>query len=170
MSPRRSQRRSAIGLLPLADIATPNAFECGWLAGARAAQGEDAEEADLAALAESLPPAAVLVTSAPGLMRDHVGNLLVAGRDRILFEHRRVETPAKGTGDLLAALLLARRLQGQSLPKAAETALASTFEIVAGTAKAGADELMLAALQDSIVAPRASIVARRLGPTTVAPR
>ncbi len=69
---------------------------------------------------------------------------------------------AKGTGDLLAALILARRLQGHGIAKAAELALASVFEIVAGTAKAGADELLLPALQDAIVNPRASIVARRL--------
>ncbi len=147
-------------LLPLADIATPNAFECAWLANAGDA------EPDLVALARALPPPAILVTSAPAMMRGHIGSLLVTERDALLFEHPQLATPAKGTGDLLAALLLARRLKGQSLPKAAETALSSVFEIVAGTAKAGADELMLAALQDSLVTPHASVVARRLGPGT----
>ena len=147
-------------LLPLADIATPNAFECAWLA------GSDGADHDLAALARALPPPDVLVTSVPAMMRGHIGNLLVSARDAILFEHPMFETPAKGTGDLLAALLLARRLKGLSLPKAAETALSSVFEIVAGTAKAGADELLLAALQESIVTPHASVVARRIGPGT----
>ena len=145
-------------LLPLADIATPNAFECTWLAGA-----EHSPSPDLAALARSLPPPAVLVTSAPALIRGHIGNLLVTEREPILFEHPAIPNAAKGTGDLLAALLLARRLQGQSLPKAAELALASVFEVVTGTAKAGADELMIAALQGAIETPRAQIVARRLG-------
>ena len=72
-----------------------------------------------------------------GLMRGHIGSLLVTGRDALLFEHPRPATSAKGTGDLLAAFLLARRLMGQSLSKAVETALSSVFEIVAGTAKAG---------------------------------
>ncbi len=148
-------------LMPLADIATPNAFECTLLA-----QGETVAPetpSDLAALARMLALPAVLVTSAPAMMRGHIANLLVTERDAFLFEHREVKTPAKGTGDLLAALLLARRLMGQSLPKATETALASVFEIVARTAKAGADELMLAAFQDSIVTPHASVVARKLG-------
>ena len=57
-------------------------------------------------------------------------------------------TSVKGTGDLLAALLLARRLEGHDWPKAVEMALSSVFEIVAGTVKAGADELMLAELQE----------------------
>ncbi len=149
-------------LLPLADIATPNAFECAWLAGATSVTEKSA--LDFVALARALPPPAILVTSAPAMMRGHIGNLFVSERDAILFEHPLLNTPAKGTGDLLAALLLARRLAGQSLPRAAEMALASVFEIVAGTAKAGAEELLLAALQDSIVAPHASIVARRLGP------
>ncbi len=144
-------------LMPLADIATPNAFECAWLAGAAGAQP------DLVPLARSLAPAALLVTSAPALMRGHIGNLLVTDRDPILFEHPLVSTPAKGTGDLLAALLLARRLEGLSLAKAAEKAIASVFAIVAGTAKAGADELLLPALQDAIVAPHTAIAARRLG-------
>ena len=41
-------------LLPLADVATPNAFECAWLAGQA-----DAASPDLAALAKSLAPATV---------------------------------------------------------------------------------------------------------------
>jgi pyridoxine kinase len=145
-------------LMPLADIATPNAFECAWLAG----PSGDEEKPDLTALARSLPPPAILVTSAPAMMRGHIGNLLVTAQDAILFENPRVASPAKGTGDLLAALLLARLLKGMSLPKATELALSSVFEIVAGTAKAGAGELMLAALQDSIAAPQATVLARRL--------
>jgi pyridoxine kinase len=144
-------------LVPLADIATPNAFECGWLAGAL-----DRKD-DLAELARSLGPAVVLVTSAPALMRGHIGNLLVEGDRQVLLEHPALPTPAKGTGDLLAALLLARRLEGHDWAKAAELAVSSVFEIVAGTAKAGADELLLAEFQHAIVQPRAPISVRRIG-------
>ena len=69
-------------LLPLADVATPNAFECAWLAG----EATDADQ-DLAALARGLPPPVVLVTSAPALMRGQIGNLLVTATEAILFEH-----------------------------------------------------------------------------------
>jgi pyridoxine kinase len=149
-------------LLPLADIATPNAFECAWLAGK---PSDGATESDLAAWAKNLAPA-VLVTSAPALMRGHIANLLVEGGQRWMFEHRAVATPAKGTGDLLAALLLARRLQGQPLELAVRIALSSVAEIVAGTAAAGADELDLAALQDALIQPRTPVQVRRLvGPS-----
>jgi pyridoxine kinase len=149
-------------LLPLADFSTPNAFECFWLAGAA---GSNAE---LATLAQGLPSPATLVTSAPALMRNAIGNLLVTGSETILFEHPQLATPVKGTGDLLSALLLARKLSGHDWPKATELALSSVFEIVAGTAKTGADELMLAELQNSLVHPHAPISVRRMGSSRVA--
>jgi len=152
-------------LLPLADAATPNAFECAWLAG-RA----DDPDPDLAALARNLPPPTVLVTSAPALMREQIGNLLVTQADTILFEHPELSTPAKGTGDLFAALLLARRLEGHDWPKATEMALSSVFEIMSGTEKAGADELLLPSLQDSLIHPRAAIGVRRVASTAPRPR
>jgi pyridoxine kinase len=144
-------------LLPLADAATPNAFECAWLAGQA-----DVPSPDLAALAKNLPPPTVLVTSTPALMRGQIGNLLVTDTETVFFEHPELATPVKGTGDLLTALLLARRLEGRDWPKAAEMALSSVFEIVAGTAKAGADELVLAELQTSLAHPHASINVRRV--------
>jgi pyridoxine kinase len=144
-------------LLPRADAATPNAFECGWLAG----WGTEGEP-DLAALARTLPAAVTLVTSAPSLMRGHVGNILVHPDATHLIEHPALQTPAKGTGDLLAALLLGRRLEAHEWLKAAEMAASSVFEIVAGTARAGADELLLAELQHAIAQPRAPVNIRRI--------
>lgn len=145
-------------LLPLADIATPNAFECAWLAGVAGA-----EEPDFPVLARALPPDAVLVTSAPAMMRGHVGNLLVAGRETILFEHPHLAMSAKGTGDLFAGLLLARRLQGHSLARATEMALSSVFSMAAAAAREGKDELPLAAFPSVVTTPVASVAARRLG-------
>lgn len=159
---------TAIGeeLLPLADVATPNAFECAWLADCHAAG-----DRDLAALAAALPPPTMLVTSAPALMRGHMGNLLVQADETHLLEHPALPTRAKGTGDLLAAILLGRRLEGHGWPKAAGMACASIFEMVAGTARAGADELLLAELQHAIVQPRAPVSSRRIaGRTASSPR
>jgi pyridoxine kinase len=144
-------------LLPLADLATPNVFECAWLAG-RA----DDPSVDLALLARALPTPTVFVTSAPALMRGQIGNLFVTASETILFEHPELSTPAKGTGDLFAALTLARHLEGHAWPKAAELALSSVFEIVAGTTRTGADELLLPELQQSLLAPRAAISVRRV--------
>lgn len=144
-------------LMKVADAATPNAFECAWLAGKT-----DAGASDLAAMALSLPPKIVLVTSAPALMRGQLGNILVEEDATTLIEHPAVPKGAKGSGDLLAAVLLARRLGGHAWTNAAEMAIASVLEIVAATASAGADELLLAELQQAIVQPRAAISVRRL--------
>lgn len=145
-------------LMPAADVATPNAFECRWLAGATDGAG------DLAALAARLPAAAVVVTSAPALMRGHTGNLVLGAGEAVLAEHPLVDSAAKGTGDLFAALVLARLLEGRMLPKAVEMAAASVFEIVAGTARAGGGELLLSELQHAITQPRATVAMRRLAP------
>ena len=140
-------------LLPLADAATPNLFECRYLAGA-------SDEANLAACAAMLVPATILVTSAPSLLRGRIGNLLVTPRETLLLEHRAVAEAPRGTGDLLAGLLLARRLQGRDWPEAARLALAAVCDTV--LASAGSPDLMLAACQDYFVAPRSPIDERRL--------
>ena len=143
-------------LVPLADLLTPNAFELRWLHGADAG-------ADLVALARGLTPPVVLVTTAPSMMRGQIGNLLVTRDDALLFEHPIFESAAKGTGDLLAALFLGRRLRGESWEQAAAAAIGSVADIVAGSAKENADELLVAALQDSIAEPWSNVSMRRLG-------
>ena len=148
-------------LIPLADAATPNMFECRFLAG-------DGPDSDLAASAARLPPPAILVTSAPSLLRGRIGNLLVTGRETLLLEHRAVVNAPKGTGDLLAGLLLARRLEGRDWPEAAQLALAATCETVLASAAAGSPDLTLVACQESFIAPRA-VVERRNLPSTRKP-
>lgn len=152
-------------LLPLADAATPNAFECAWLAGE-----EEPQTPDLQPLGRRLPPPTILVTSAPALMRGQIGNLLVTGSEIWLFEHPLRETLIKGTGDLLAALLLARRLLGESWADAARSSLASVFEVLSASVAAEADELLLAARQAALVQPQREVAMRRLGTITPQPR
>ncbi len=148
-------------LLPLADLATPNAFECAWLANAGDA------EPDLVALARA-PSAAgdprhlgagddARTHRQPPRHRARRAPLRASTACNVRQGHRR---SPRGTPSRAAA-------QGTEPPEGGgDGALSSMFEIVAGTAKAGADELMLAALQDSLVTPHASVVARRLGPGT----
>ncbi len=147
-------------LLPLADIATPNAFECAWLAGE-----DDWETAELADAAERLPPPTVIVTSHPGMMRGHIGNLLVGAGDRLLAEHPNVASQAKGTGDIFSALFLGRLLEGRAPRKAMEMASASTYEMIAAAAKLGLDELPVTALQTAIFQPRAMVNVRLIAPS-----
>lgn len=144
-------------LIPLASIATPNRFELAWLAGAPLETNAAVMEAAL-----SLGPARMLVTSSLPLMAGSTGNLYLSGRSALLAEHRLVANPPNGTGDLLAAIFLSRLMEGLPEERALLTATASVFEIVARTAKRGADELTLEQDASSIATPMAMVHMRRL--------
>jgi pyridoxine kinase len=92
-------------LLPLATIATPNAFELSWLSGRPAAS----EVASVAA-ARSLGPAEVIVTSVVGA-KDKIATILVHDGSVVRHETPRLPHVPHGTGDYLAGCYLASRLQ-----------------------------------------------------------
>lgn len=144
-------------LLPLASLATPNRFELSWLAGAELDTNAAILEAAL-----GLGPPRVLVTSAVAMMNGGTGNLYLSGSHALLAEHRLVENPPNGAGDLLAAVFLARLLQGLSEEPALRMATASVFEVIARTAKRGADELTLEQDAPSLATPLAMVQMRRL--------
>lgn len=144
-------------LIPLASIATPNRFELSWLAGAPLETNAAIVDAAL-----SLGPARMLVTSAHPLMVGSTGNLYLSGRSALLAEHRLVPNPPNGTGDLLSAIFLSRVMEGLVDERALMSATASVFEIVARTAKRGADELTLEQDASSISTPMAMVHMRRL--------
>ncbi|MCA1493316.1 pyridoxal kinase PdxY [Sinorhizobium alkalisoli] len=144
-------------LLPLASLATPNRFELSWLAGAELDTNAAILEAAL-----GLGPPRVLVTSAVAMMNGGTGNLYLSGRHALLAEHRLVENPPNGAGDLLSAVFLARLLQGLSEERALQMATASIFEVIARTAKRGADELTLEQDASSLATPMAMVQMRRL--------
>lgn len=144
-------------LIPLASISTPNRFELAWLAGAPLETNNAIIEAAL-----SLGPARMLVTSSLPLMAGSTGNLFLSGRSALLAEHRLVDNPPNGTGDLLAAVFLSRLMENLPEERALMLATASVFEIVARTAKRGADELTLEQDASSISTPMAMVHMRRL--------
>jgi pyridoxine kinase len=144
-------------LIPLASIATPNRFELAWLAGAPLETNGQIMEAALA-----LGPSRMLVTSALPLMAGSTGNLYLSGRNALLAEHRLVPNPPNGTGDLLAAIFLSRLMEDLTEERRLMTATASVFEIIARTAKRGADELTLEQDASSISTPMAMVHMRRL--------
>ena len=144
-------------LLPAADIATPNRFELEWLAGEALA-----DNGAVARAASALAAETVLVTSAHAMMSGSIGNLLVTDREVLLAEHRAIANPPNGTGDLAAALFLARRLQGIAGEKALQTTAAAVFEVVARAVRRGADELMLETDAQSLSHPMAMVQTRRL--------
>ena len=144
-------------LIPLADIATPNRFELEWISGAKL----DDLRSVIAAALDAGPPS-MLVTSAPAMLAGSIGNLLLTSTDALLAEHRIIEKPPNGLGDLIAAVYLARLLAGQPIAKALQSATASVFEILARTAKRGGDELQIETDAQSLSHPMAMVQLRHL--------
>ncbi|HEY4191407.1 MAG TPA: pyridoxal kinase PdxY [Mesorhizobium sp.] len=142
-------------LVPIADIATPNRYELEWLAGAKLPDLKA-----VIAAARDAGPATMLVTSAPAMMADSIGNLLVDASQAILAEHRVIAGPPNGLGDLTAAVYLARLLSGQPPAKALQSTTAAVFEILARTARRGGDELQLETDAQSLAHPMAMVQVR----------
>lgn len=144
-------------LLPLADIATPNRFELEWLL-----QRQATDLTALVALAAEAGPARMLVTSAYPMLAGGTGNLLVTPAAAMLAEHRLIERPPNGVGDLTAALFLARQMGGLPDEKALHSTTAAVYEVLARAVKRGGDELQLEADAASLSRPMALVQLRRL--------
>ncbi|WP_395516206.1 pyridoxal kinase PdxY [Pseudorhizobium flavum] len=144
-------------LLPLASVATPNRYELAWLAGSELDSNAAIMEAALA-----LGPSRMLVTSAIPMMAGGTGNLYLTGTHALLAEHRLIDNPPNGQGDLLSALFLARLMTGADEERALQLATASVYEILARTAKRGSDELTLETDAASLTSPMAMVHMRRL--------
>ena len=144
-------------LIPVADIATPNRYELEWLAGATLPDIKS-----VAAAALDAGPATMLVTSAPAMMAGGTGNLLIDATQVLLAEHRLIDRPPNGLGDLTAAVYLARVLCGQPAARALQSTTAAVYEILARTAKRGGDELQLETDAQSLAHPMAMVQLRHL--------
>ena len=144
-------------LFSTADIVTPNRFEFAWLTGA-----EVDSNAAICAAAVDVSARHVMVTSAHAMLAGGTANLLISGGAAQLAEHRQIENPPNGPGDLISALFLAHLLSGAPVQKALQLATASVFELVASACKRGADELMLETDQESLSRPMAMVQLRQL--------
>lgn len=144
-------------LIPLASVATPNRYELEWLVGARLSTNAEIMEAALL-----LGPSRMLVTSAVPMMAGGTGNLYLSGKHALLAEHRLIDNPPNGLGDLTSALFLARLLAGVPEERALQLTTASVFEILARTAKRGGDELTLESDASSLSTPMAMVQMRHL--------
>ncbi|SEB57843.1 Pyridoxal kinase [Nitratireductor aquibiodomus] len=125
-------------LLPLADIATPNRYELAWLTGVEIDGTETAIRA-----ARKAPPADVMVTSAPASSPDRLANLLVNETAVLRAAHDSIPKAPNGTGDLTAALYLARLLAGETREEALAKTTGSVVTILNRATERGSDELML---------------------------
>jgi pyridoxine kinase len=107
-------------------------------------------------------PRTMLVTSAPAMLAGSTGNLLLTPSEALLAEHRIIDRPPNGLGDLTAAVYLARLLAGQPAAKALQSTTATVFEILARTVKRGGDELQLETDAGSLSHPMAMVQLRHL--------
>jgi len=156
-------------LLPRAEWVTPNPFELSVLSGDLVATAPEA----IATSAEKLKRDTVVVTSVPALRSGHIGNLLLRDGKSTVVEHRAVEAHGRqpnGLGDLASALLLGRSLSGVDAKQALSLTCASLHEVMAISAQAGSDELLLESAAQSLLRPRSPVETRSLSAVRKAPK
>lgn len=144
-------------LLPLADIATPNRYELAWLTGVEI----DGTEAAIRA-ARKAPPADVMVTSAPASSADRLANLLVSETEILRAAHDSIPKAPNGTGDLTAALYLARLLAGETREEALAKTTGSVVTILNRATERGSDELMLETDRQILTRPQMVVDVERV--------
>jgi pyridoxine kinase len=145
-------------LLPLADIATPNEWELGWLTG-RVLPDLGAVVAAARALAAAGPGRVVVTSVRAGLPADEIGILAVADGQATLVRTPFVPIHCYGTGDLAAALVLEGFLAGRTPAAIAARTASVMHAVIAHTAATGRTELDVIGAQASVVAPPRLFVA-----------
>ena len=126
-------------LLPLCDIATPNRFELGWLAGVETPQTVEA----ILAVSRTLDPNCLFVTSCPGDGPGEIGNLYLDDMKILLASHKTIYDPPKGTGDLTAALFIGHLMDGEDAKSALKNTTSSVYQVLQHSALWGGDEMVL---------------------------
>ncbi len=135
-------------LVPQAGILTPNRFELSWLSGKEVTNARTAQAA-----ADALGMPSVLATSIPGDTKSQIDNVLISGATAMRASVKRRKSVPHGTGDLMAALLLAHLLSGKSQARALGLAVGGIEQVI--EASAGAEELKLVASQAAWSKPKA---------------
>jgi pyridoxine kinase len=131
--------------LPMAQIATPNRFELGWLTGMPTATL--AEMVDAAQALRESGPQTVFVTSV-GSGQAALGILAVTSEGAWLATTPRLAHRATGAGDMAAALLMLHHLRGVAAADAAARAVAALHAVVAEAVRLGTVELPIVTAQD----------------------
>jgi pyridoxine kinase len=139
--------------LPLATIATPNAFELEWLTGERVNNLQAARRA-----VTSLRARGPRVVAATSLRLDNTpaGALDILASDETGLW--RVRTPllpisVNGSGDVFAALFFHHWLETRSSSQALSRATSAVYAVVKATLDSGSRELSLIAAQDELTRP-----------------
>lgn len=144
--PESRAKAMAQRLVPHADILTPNLYELEFLAGRCLTAIPSIIDA-----ARSLGPD-VLVTSVPH--DGQIGALWVSATSASYVGHESFSQVPNGGGDSLAALFLARCLNGAAPREAQQLAVSSIFEILAAARQDQYAELPLTFYQDQLSTPK----------------
>jgi pyridoxine kinase len=145
--------------LPLATIATPNAFELEWLTGQRPNTLQTARRA-IAKLRARGPR--VAVATSIRLDDTPAGALdILAGDEGGLWRLRTPHLPisVNGSGDLFSALFFHHWLEAHDTPEALSRAASSVHAVVKATLASGSRELSLIAAQEELTSPSQLFVA-----------
>jgi pyridoxine kinase len=139
--------------LPLATVATPNAFELRWLTGKRANSLQTARRAIEALRARG--PRIVVTTSLQ--LDDTPSDALdtLAGDENGFWRLRTPNLPisVNGSGDLFAALFFHHWLETHDTREALSRATSSVYAVVKATLVSGSRELSLIGVQDELIRP-----------------
>ncbi|MGC2225024.1 MAG: pyridoxal kinase PdxY [Methylocella sp.] len=138
------------GLVPLADIITPNQFELEHLVG-RASATVDA----VVAAARRLGPSTVAVTGAhfDGLPADLVQTLAIEPRAAWMVSTPRISCRPSGTGDLFTALFAAALVQGLATGAALGRAVSGVYGVIEETERRQSYEMALIASAERMLRP-----------------
>lgn len=138
----------AARLIPIADIAAPNAYELGRFTDRSVTGPDSAIQA-----ARELGPPLVLCTSVPSTNPERIATLAVTQKAAWLTETPRREKAPHGTGDLLTAVFLGQYLRSRDIPGALGLAASTVDSILRASLRAGSDELLIVQEQARIVEP-----------------
>ena len=128
-----------------ADWLTPNLYELGLITGAPLDGLAGAREA---AKRVGKPVLCSSIRTALGL-----GNLLAAPTGDWFCETPRLPRAPKGTGDLLSALYVGRRVRGDALAVALEGATGAVYDVIVRSMAAESEDLLLPEAQDVLNEP-----------------
>lgn len=148
------------GLAPHADWLMPNAFELGLIT-ARRIDGLEAARDAARRLGKPVLVSSIPTETGPNGMG--LGVLYAAPGGDWFAETARLPRAPRGTGDLLAALFLARRLLGQAPAVALEASLGAVYDVIVRALAAESDDLPLPEAQDLLADPRSWPKAQSLG-------
>jgi pyridoxine kinase len=133
------------GLAPHADWLTPNAFELGLIAGKTIDTLSAARDA---ARRIGKPVLCTSIRTALGM-----GNLYAAPGGDWFCETARLPRAPKGTGDLMTALFVGRRVRGEAPAVALEAATGAVYDVIVRSLAAESEDLHLPEAQDVLSEP-----------------